>query len=315
MSPNHPATGVALRLARTLGLVVALAALVTAAPDLARAQGATPDVTVDRSVLDELGPPRAAPPGTAVLKLKPPSPRAATAVKTPERKAALEKAAQPKVGATAPEPTKQPTPQTKQAPPAGKPAKGVAVPTVPVESAPIPPPPPALPPAQAQTGQPAPQPGTPAAKQPPAEPAPAQASLPPATKPTAPAAPTIVPLPEPKASAAPKSSVSAPGDVPQVRLLFEGEQTDLPPTAAQALRDVAVRLSQEPGLRLQLLAYAGGGADTANKARRISLSRALSVRSFLLNEGVSSARIDVRALGNSTQETPADRVDLLFVRS
>ncbi|MGH6954759.1 MAG: OmpA family protein [Alphaproteobacteria bacterium] len=312
MSPNHPVTGVALRLARTLGLVVALAALVTAAPDLARAQGATPDVMVDRSVLDELGPPHAAPPGTAVLKLKPPSPRPATAAKTLERKAAPEKAAQPKVGATAPEPPKQPAPQAKQAPPAARPAKGVAVPTIPVESAPIPPLPPALPPAQAQTGQP----GMPtAAKQPPAEPAPAQASLPPATKPIAPAAPTILPLPEPKTAATPKAAAAAPGDAPQVRLLFEGEQTDLPPTAAQALRDVAVRLSQEPGLRLQLLAYAGGGADTANKARRISLSRALSVRSFLLSEGVSSARIDVRALGNSTQETPADRVDLLFVRS
>jgi hypothetical protein len=64
-------------------------------------------------------------------------------------------------------------------------------------------------------------------------------------------------------------------------------------------------------LRLELLAYAAGTEDQANRARRLSLSRALAVRAFLINEGVRSTRMDVRALGNNVDGEPADRVDIL----
>jgi outer membrane protein OmpA-like peptidoglycan-associated protein len=42
----------------------------------------------------------------------------------------------------------------------------------------------------------------------------------------------------------------------------------------------------------------------------MSLSRALAIRSFLIENGVRSTRIDVRALGNKTTEEPFNRVDL-----
>ena len=49
-------------------------------------------------------------------------------------------------------------------------------------------------------------------------------------------------------------------------------------------------------------------------ARRLSLSRALQVRSYLIDQGVRSTRIDVRALGANVPSGPADRVDIKTVQ-
>lgn len=74
---------------------------------------------------------------------------------------------------------------------------------------------------------------------------------------------------------------------------------------------MAARLKQEGGVRLQLLAYAGEPNLSASKARRLSLSRALAVRSYLISKGVRSTRIDVRALGNRLPSGAPSRVDLV----
>ena len=47
---------------------------------------------------------------------------------------------------------------------------------------------------------------------------------------------------------------------------------------------------------------------------RLSLSRALAVRAFLIDRGVRSTRMDVRALGNKFEKGPGDRVDLIFAK-
>jgi outer membrane protein OmpA-like peptidoglycan-associated protein len=43
----------------------------------------------------------------------------------------------------------------------------------------------------------------------------------------------------------------------------------------------------------------------------LSLSRALAVRAFLIEQGVRSTRMDVRALGDKVPDGPVDRVDVL----
>ena len=43
-------------------------------------------------------------------------------------------------------------------------------------------------------------------------------------------------------------------------------------------------------------------------------ARALAVRTYLLAQGVQSTRIDVRALGNTTDEQPVDRVDAIYAK-
>jgi hypothetical protein len=61
---------------------------------------------------------------------------------------------------------------------------------------------------------------------------------------------------------------------------------------------------------VRLIAYASGNADDGNQARRLSLSRALAVRAYLIQEGIASGRLEVRALGNRSEGGPGDRVDL-----
>jgi outer membrane protein OmpA-like peptidoglycan-associated protein len=100
-----------------------------------------------------------------------------------------------------------------------------------------------------------------------------------------------------------------PGD--SVQIVFAGESAELPPDILPQLDALADKLLQDENLRLQLMAYASGTEDTASKARRISLSRALAVRAYLIGKGIRSTRMDVRALGNKVEGEPADRVDIV----
>ena len=58
------------------------------------------------------------------------------------------------------------------------------------------------------------------------------------------------------------------------------------------------------------MAYAAGTPEDPSTARRLSLSRALAVRSALMADGVTSSRIYVRALGATGGDEAPDRVDL-----
>ena len=95
-----------------------------------------------------------------------------------------------------------------------------------------------------------------------------------------------------------------------IRILFASDASDLPDSAKKELADVVARIRDDPSLRLQLLAYAGGESLSPSKARRLSLSRALSARTFLIENGLRSTRIDVRALGDTATDEPVNRVDI-----
>ena len=62
---------------------------------------------------------------------------------------------------------------------------------------------------------------------------------------------------------------------------------------------------------MNVVAYAAGKPDDPSTARRVSLSRGMAVRSVLLDSGVPSAQIYVRALGATASDGPADRVELV----
>lgn len=98
----------------------------------------------------------------------------------------------------------------------------------------------------------------------------------------------------------------------QFRLGFGSGSASISEGAETQLDGVAKALKQDGNLRLQLLAYAGGGSQTPSQARRLSLSRALAVRSQLIDKGIRSTRIDVRALGNKSEGGPPDRVDIII---
>lgn len=71
-------------------------------------------------------------------------------------------------------------------------------------------------------------------------------------------------------------------------------------------------LKQNSGWRIQIQAFASADNKEQASSRRLSLSRALSIRDYLMKNGIDAKQIDVRALGDQTNRTPADRVDLVF---
>ncbi len=85
-----------------------------------------------------------------------------------------------------------------------------------------------------------------------------------------------------------------------------------PADAASGLKDVTQRLAADPTLRVQLLSYASDPEKNVSRSRRLSLERAVAVRKQLIDTGVDSTRIEVRALGDQNNGGAADRVDIIF---
>ncbi len=97
-------------------------------------------------------------------------------------------------------------------------------------------------------------------------------------------------------------------------LEFPQGETELDGAQQNALKDsVLQKLSSTPALRLQIQAYASPADNSQSSARRVSLTRALSVRSWLVEKGIEPSRMDVRALGTQTNVEPLDRIDLVFL--
>jgi outer membrane protein OmpA-like peptidoglycan-associated protein len=150
--------------------------------------------------------------------------------------------------------------------------------------------------------------------QPPAKPSPAKLPLvappgpvlpPPLVVPTRPVEP---PPPPPIVKDA--AGIAAPAPGATLRVTFGVGSADL-----NAETDAAVRaLAQPSGSSYALTAYAAGTPDDPSTARRLALARAIAVRSVLINAGVASPHVYVRALGAAAPEIaagPPDRVDIL----
>lgn len=99
-----------------------------------------------------------------------------------------------------------------------------------------------------------------------------------------------------------------------ITLVFEvGDKEMNEKHIALLQRDVLPLILQNSSWRLQIQAFASPTDDGVSSARRVSLSRALSVRSYLLDQGIESPRMDVRALGAQTDRQPTDRIDIVFL--
>lgn len=162
------------------------------------------------------------------------------------------------------------------------------------------------PPARKPAVRPANAPATPLPPRPPAVPVapPAIAAIPPAV--AVPVQPTPPPPAVPTAADAPGEASPVPGGV---RATFGADRSDLNPVTEAAIRAFAHPLvaGDKP---VNVLAYAAGSADDPSTPRRLALARALAARAVLINEGIPSTRIWVRALGPAGGGGPADRVDV-----
>jgi outer membrane protein OmpA-like peptidoglycan-associated protein len=164
----------------------------------------------------------------------------------------------------------------------------------------------------APQGVPAP---TPPAATLPVAPPPVIALAPVAPPPPAAQAPPPPPPPISDTAASAASAVGA-----GLRVTFGEGETDLSPASAGAIQNLVRTGPQGDGISFNVVAYAAGTPEDPSTARRLSLARALAVRSALIADGVSSTRIYVRALGAQPAgaqgggaqagDAPADRVDL-----
>lgn len=143
----------------------------------------------------------------------------------------------------------------------------------------------------------------------------------PAAAPAATPAPAAVAPPPAQTASLPAASLPAKtkdaasaGGKDTVTVVFDGDSTMVPQSSMPELASLARRMEKDDSLTLQLLSYAQGEGENFGKARRVSLSRAVEVRKILMDYGVRSTRIDLRALGTKTEGGgPADRVDAVLV--
>ncbi len=117
--------------------------------------------------------------------------------------------------------------------------------------------------------------------------------------------------PEQKVAAVAPATGAASKAIKHDALMFEPGSVDLSAEATAQLRALAARLAEGRD-RIQLKSHASG-IDDAAQARRLSLKRALAARSILIEGGIDSTRIDVRALGPVEDGGAADRIDMILL--
>jgi outer membrane protein OmpA-like peptidoglycan-associated protein len=96
-------------------------------------------------------------------------------------------------------------------------------------------------------------------------------------------------------------------------ILFSPGAEEPPPSALDTVKSMVAGLNAALGSgsgHIQLEAYGGAHSDKSSDARRLSLKRALIVRQLLIDDGIPSERIVVRAMGGASSGAP-DRVDIL----
>ena len=120
---------------------------------------------------------------------------------------------------------------------------------------------------------------------------------------------TVPSQPAPPLASAP----AGPGLTKRSVILFAAGASEPAQSALGAIKFLAGDLNSSmvnAASRVQILAYGGERGDKGSDARRLSLKRALAIRQVLIDDGVPSERIDVRAMGGADDGGPADRVDV-----
>lgn len=131
---------------------------------------------------------------------------------------------------------------------------------------------------------------------------------------TVPTRPVPAPVAPPVSADAPGTATPIPGGL---RITFGPGRADLNPATeagVQSLvhggRGIAPAAADAS---FTVTSFAAGTPEDPSTARRLSLSRAIGVRSVLIAQGIASVRIFVRALGPASAgftDGPPDRVDV-----
>ena len=92
--------------------------------------------------------------------------------------------------------------------------------------------------------------------------------------------------------------------------ILDPGSSQLPATAVNKLKDIAKDMIGNPAARLEVRTYSPAKPHSEGTARRLSLSRFLAIRAFLIANGVDDDSIDGRPLASLPTELNADRAEL-----
>jgi outer membrane protein OmpA-like peptidoglycan-associated protein len=106
------------------------------------------------------------------------------------------------------------------------------------------------------------------------------------------------------------ASLTVGAPMEDMTVTFDSDSAELTDLVQAELRSLANSLRANEASRIQVLGFASAKDGSQDLARKLALSRALKVRTFLIDAGVPSARIQVRSLGDQADGGPANRVDI-----
>jgi outer membrane protein OmpA-like peptidoglycan-associated protein len=95
---------------------------------------------------------------------------------------------------------------------------------------------------------------------------------------------------------------------PAVTVPFQPQSVEIADAGRGALDGLAKSLAERGVKQVEVRGYASG--DDTGDARKVALARALSVRSYLIDQGVR-ARIEVSANAQPAKTDPKERVDVM----
>jgi len=96
-------------------------------------------------------------------------------------------------------------------------------------------------------------------------------------------------------------------------LNFLPSQSDIPFDDVSKIKDVVNTIKNDERKRLKIKSYASPIDDRSGSARRISLQRAIAIRSIMVENGIEGVRINVQAMGNTANSGAKDRADILVI--
>jgi colicin import membrane protein len=107
-----------------------------------------------------------------------------------------------------------------------------------------------------------------------------------------------------------QEKTTPPATKQSVRVVYGRDETSVP-SAMKAQLETLAKQAKQSNKRLVINAFASGNPDEAKAANMISLSRALSVRAYLIESGIPQSKIIVKAKGlDNTAGGEADRADV-----
>jgi outer membrane protein OmpA-like peptidoglycan-associated protein len=153
----------------------------------------------------------------------------------------------------------------------------------------------------------------PATLPPPPVPAKAEKTQEPAAKsepPSAPALPASGVAPETDKEPAKEESPANASETLHATILFDHDKMDLSEENKAKLKAIAQEIRKNKW-QVRVVAYAAGTPEQSSFARRISLSRALQIRAYLIEQMVDESAINVIAMGNKKTSGNPNRADIL----